>query len=147
MVIEKMTTENSVCARGNNPTLPMAAEKVVLVLKGKVLAAARAKGLHVWRSNLTSGGSHANDEGVNPPDDQVFIKMVAPLPVAADGSIEIEVAPEELYTITTMSGGRKGSHPSQSQPKAPFPLPFTQDFDGEVVSSPPALWYDQMGAW
>lgn len=30
---------------------------------------------------------------------------------------------------------------------AAFPLPFTQDFDKETVSSPPAMWYDQMGAW
>ena len=142
VVIEKMSTENSVCARGNNPKVSVAAEKVVLVLKGKVLAAAKAKGLHIWRSNLTS----ANDEGANPPDDQVFIKVAPPLPIAADGSIEIEVAPEEMYTITTLPGGQKGSHPSQAQPKAPFPLPFTQNFDSEAVSSPPAFWYDQVGA-
>ena len=143
VVIEKMTTVNSVCARGNNPDITVAAEKVVLVLKGKLLAAAKAKGLHVWRSNLTS----ANDEGVNPVDDQVFQKLSSQIPVGADGAVSIEVNPEEMFTITTIAGGQKGKHASQAKAKAPFPLPFTQDFDGEAVSAPPALWYDQMGAW
>jgi len=34
-----------------------------------------------------------------------------------------------------------------SPPSKPFPVPFTQDFDTESVSAPPAYWYDQMGAW
>ena len=38
--------------------------------------------------------------------------------------------------------------PSGHRPPAkPFPIPFTQDFDQENVSAPPAYWYDQMGAW
>ena len=37
--------------------------------------------------------------------------------------------------------------PKPSPPSKPFPLPFTQDFDKETISAPPAYWYDQMGAW
>jgi len=142
IVIEKMSHKNSGCARGNNPVVNIVTEKIVLDLKGKLLTAAKAKGLHVWYSNMASGQA----EGVNPPDSQVFQKR-ATLPVSDDGSVTITVNVEEMYTITTIATGSKGSHPSQSKPNTPFPIPFTQDFDLENVSAPPALWYDQMGAW
>eukprot|EP00036_Acanthoecidae_sp_10tr_P021481 CAMPEP_0206318684 /NCGR_PEP_ID=MMETSP0106_2-20121207/17335_1 /ASSEMBLY_ACC=CAM_ASM_000206 /TAXON_ID=81532 /ORGANISM="Acanthoeca-like sp., Strain 10tr" /LENGTH=746 /DNA_ID=CAMNT_0053750429 /DNA_START=12 /DNA_END=2252 /DNA_ORIENTATION=+ len=145
MVIEKMSSHNSNCARGSNPDMPVASEKVVLILKGSVLVAAKAKGLHVWYSNLTS----PNGEGPskNPPTAQLFNKQPAPLAIGADGSVSIDVNPEEIYTITTLSTGQKGAHPSASVPQTPFPLPFSQPFDNESVSAPPAMWYDQMGAW
>jgi len=47
-VIEKMSTKNSVCARGSNPKVVTVTEDVTLVLKGSLLAAAKAKGLTVW---------------------------------------------------------------------------------------------------
>lgn len=136
IVVEKMTTKNSVCARGSNPDIPMSAENVTLVLKGGILAAAKAKGLHCWASNLTSG----NDEGTNPPDSQLFYELAAPI-IAADGSITILVEPEWIFTLTTIATGHKGVAPKPSAAKAPFPLPYTQSFDDEATSSPPAIWY------
>jgi hypothetical protein len=51
----------------------------------------------------------------------------------------------EIYTVTTLSTGGKGNHSVPAA--APLSLPYTQHFDDEVVSAPPRLWYDQMGAW
>ena len=84
---------------------------------------------------------------MNPEESQVFQKKSAPLAVAADGSIKLTVNPEEMYTITTLKTGGKGVAPKPSPPSTPFPVPFTQDFNQENVSAPPAYWYDQMGAW
>ena len=71
VVVEKMTTKNSVCARGSNPEIFVKKEDIVLVIKGGLLAAAtKIGGLYVWYSNLTS----ANDEGSNPSENQVFQK-------------------------------------------------------------------------
>eukprot|EP01052_Picozoa_sp_SAG31_P012275 SAG31_NODE_714_length_12645_cov_15.347760_8_plen_518_part_00 len=141
-VIEKMTTQNSLCARGANPPMLVSAETVTLTLKGALLAASKARGLHVWYSNLSS----SNDAGRNPPEGQLFQKLGTPPPVDSSGSMKLQVHPEEIYTITTLHSGHKGTA-SPSPPAQPFPLPFRQDFDHEAISAPPAFWYDQMGAW
>jgi galactosylceramidase len=142
IVVEKMTTDNSKCARGSNPPVSIASEDVVMILKGDLLAIAKEKGLKLWISNFSSG----NDEGVNPDDSVVFIESLAPA-IATDGSITIHCDPEHMFTLTTITTGHKGAASKPSPPKASFPLPFTQPFDDETVSSPPAIWYDQMGAW
>ena len=59
----------------------------------------------------------------------------------------LQVDVEEVYTITTLKTGAKGVASKPVPPSTPFPLPFTQSFDAESVSAPPAYWYDQMGAW
>lgn len=143
IVIEKMSTSNSACARGSNPSVATAQEVVSLALKGQLLAAAKTKGLTVWYSNLGNN----TQLGWNPPQDQVFQKKSAKLAVDANGMVKLPVNVEEIYTITTLSTGNKGVASKPAPPSTPFPLPFSQDFDGEAVSAPPAYWYDQMGAW
>lgn len=143
VVIEKMSSWKSACARGRNKGGGLAAENVVLQLKDKFLsAAAAAGGVRVWRSNLDSG----NDIGDNPPDEQVFQKL-PDMKVAADGTLNITVQPEEIWTLTTLTTGQKGKAATPSPPATPFPVPFHQSFDNETVSVAPAYWYDQMGAW
>ena len=136
IVVEKMTTQHSACARGSNPPLEVEPEAVQLVLKGGILAAAKAKGLYLWRSNLTSSDA----EGINPPDAALF-QNVAPPSIGADGSVTIDVGLEEIVTLTTISTGHKGVTSKPAPASAPFPLPFTQNFDDETASSPPAIWY------
>lgn len=139
IVIEKMTSANSRCARGSNPDSNSTEEQVVLTLSGALLEAAKRNGLNVWYSNLGID----NQMGVNPPDDQVFQKLQKL--VVADDTVRLTVKPEEIYTLTTLTVGGKGS--AASPPATPFPIPFTQTFDDEKVFSPPKIWYDQMGAW
>jgi len=144
IVIEKMSTDNSHCARGSNPNVLTAPEIVTLKIKGALLAAAKKNGLTVWYTNLGTN----NTLGENPPDAQVFQKKDALLPVSDDGTVSLTVNVEEIYTLTTLAGaGKKGVAAKPAPPSAPFPLPFKQDFDGENISAPPAYWYDQMGAW
>jgi len=145
VVIEKMTTNNSVCARGNNPKVDIEEEELVLKLGGSLLTAAKkARGLRVWYSNLTS----ANDEGVNPADDQLFLQKDVAL-VGDDDTIRIMVRPEEIWTLTTLATGTKGTPKRPIPSKATFPLPFVQSFDAdeERVPAPAWGWYDQMGAF
>jgi galactosylceramidase len=124
IVIEKMDTADSTCARGSNPAVYTAEEEVKLHLMGSF---AKAKKLHVWYSNLTS----ANDIRVNPDDEQVFVEK-DPLVVAADGTVTLTVKLNEIYTLTTLTTGSKGA--KKSPPSKPFPLPFKQSFDDEVGS-------------
>jgi hypothetical protein len=80
----------------------------------------------------------------NPPDSQLFLKR-APLTVGADGTVTLTVEPNEIYTLTTLTTGKKGT--KTIPPAGDFQLPWNQTFDDEKVSAPPAIWYDQMGAF
>ena len=65
-----------------------------------------------------------------------------------DNTIRFTVRPEEIWTLTTLHIGAKGSPTTPPPPpKASFPLPYIQIFDDEHAPSPPKFWYDQMGAW
>eukprot|EP01047_Picozoa_sp_COSAG01_P066183 COSAG01_NODE_9087_length_2561_cov_3.257920_5_plen_271_part_00 len=57
------------------PQVVTASEELTLTLKGSMLAAAKAKGLTLWYSNLTS----SNTLGVNPDEGQVLF-ITPPLP-------------------------------------------------------------------
>ena len=96
--------------------------------------------LRLWKSDLRSGSG----EGANPADDVLMVQQ-PPLVLAADRTVELLVNPNELFTITTLHVGSKPR--ATSPPRRAFPMPFAQSFDGDVIGSPPPLWYDQMGAW
>jgi len=144
MVVEKMTSDDSKCARGSNPSSEPIAEEVKIVLRGSFLSAVKSgKTLQLWRSNLTS----SNDLGVNPPGDAVFQLQSAPLSVSSDGLVSFPVGVNEIVTVTTLKDGAKGSPSRPSPARRPFPLPYKQSFESETLGSPPRMWYDQMGAW
>jgi hypothetical protein len=141
VVIEKMSSHNSDCARGWNPQGPAPdSETVLLKLQGAFLKAVKRSGINVWYSNLNSG----NSVGDNPPDAQLMQRLEM-LFVGDDAILRITVHPEELYTLTTLQNGGKGD--AKSPEATPFPIPFMQNFEEETVSKPPRLWYDQMGAF
>ena len=133
IVVEKMSHDKSVCARGNNPAYETKDEEVVLVLQGAFLEAAGSS-LRLWYSNLTEGNG----------SEQLFVKKTD-VPVQSGGRVSIMVHPEEIYTLTTLTTGGKGNH--TVPPASPLSLPYHQDFDSEVAPAPARLWYDQMGAF
>jgi hypothetical protein len=141
-VIEKMDSVGSTCARGSNPLVLTEAESLVLRFGGAFAAAlARAnRTLNLWKSDLRSG----SEEGTNPPDDVLMVRQ-RPLVPTTDGTVELLVNPNELFTISTLGVGHKP--PVKSPPRRAFPMPFVQSFDGDTTGSPAPLWYDQMGAW
>ncbi|EDQ92718.1 uncharacterized protein MONBRDRAFT_566, partial [Monosiga brevicollis MX1] len=130
IVVEKMSHDDSNCARGSNPPYDVSAENVTFILNGSF---AGITSLNVWYSNLTDG----NDS------QQLFVHRGS-IPVV-NGRVTIEVARDDLFTLTTLSTGRKGSH--NVPPASPFLLPYEQDFENETLYAPPRIWYTQMGAW
>jgi galactosylceramidase len=130
IVVEKMTHDDSNCARGSNPDYSVETEVVTFIFNGSFT---HLTSLHVWYSNLTDG----NDSK------QLFLQL-ADLPIV-NNRATLTVRADELYTLTTLATGSKGSHPIPAP--APLPIPYLQNFDAETIYSPPALWYDQMGAW
>jgi hypothetical protein len=156
-VIEKMKGgDESACARGNNPPTKADPEEVTLHLQGSfasALAADEAGGtartLQVWYSDLTDNSTEqpTNYKNPNPPYEKLFIKMPS-IKVAADGVVKLMVRPNETYTLTSLTTGSKGEHPSRTSAKpSDFPLPFSQNFNDATEHSPPKYWYDEMGSW
>jgi len=49
-----------------------------------------------------------------------------------NGTFTIELGVDEIYTLTTLSTGHKGSYPPPP-PSKPFPLPYFDDFESELL--------------
>merc|ERR1740117_439737 len=142
IVIEKMRSNTPICGHGANPPADVDGEVVVIQLKGTFLKLLKGGGkkLAVWHSNLASGSEY----GVNPPESELFQNRGVRT-VDTDGIIKLWVHPDEIYTLTTLTRGKK--QVPWSPPKKAFPIPYKQSFNDERIAAPGRMWYDVMGAW
>lgn len=143
IVLEKMTTEDSSCARGSNPDINTLNETIRVQLAGAFLEAVQNGGrtLQVWKSDYTG----SNDIRDNPPFENLFNKQSDPIKVDDKGGFSLSINLNEQYTITTLTTGAKPK-PTPRQ-NTSFPIPFEQSFDDEDLAQPGKYWYDQMGAF
>uniref|UniRef100_A0A3Q3QJK0 Galactocerebrosidase n=1 Tax=Monopterus albus TaxID=43700 RepID=A0A3Q3QJK0_MONAL len=118
VVIETMTHDHSVCIRPPLPPFNVTSQKAIFQLKGSF---ASIKELQVWRSQF-------NFKTKQPS----FFEKLTPLKLL-DGSFTLNLAEDEVYTLTTITTGRKGSHPDPP-PSACFPKVYKDDFH---VRTPP----------
>uniref|UniRef100_A0A671XEQ6 Galactocerebrosidase n=1 Tax=Sparus aurata TaxID=8175 RepID=A0A671XEQ6_SPAAU len=114
VVIETMTHDHSVCIRP--PLLPfnVTSQNATFQLKGSFE-------LQVWRSQF-------NFKTQEPS----FFEKLTPLKLV-NGSFTLHLAEDEVYTLTTVTTGQKGSYPDPP-PSAPFPKVYKDDFN---VRNPP----------
>jgi len=61
-------------------------------------------------------------------------------------SIELELEPNSIYTLTTTTGQTKGSFGTPPERK-PFPFPFTENFDSYSYGETPRYFSDQKGTF
>ncbi|XP_006785920.1 galactocerebrosidase isoform X1 [Neolamprologus brichardi] len=118
VVIETMTHNHSVCIRPPLPPFNVTSQNATFWLKGSI---ASIKELQVWRSQF--------DFKTNKPS---FFEKLKPLKLV-DGSFTLNLAEDEVYTLTTVITGSKGSYPDPP-PSARFPKVYKDDFD---VRRPP----------
>ncbi|NP_001133732.1 galactocerebrosidase precursor [Salmo salar] len=113
VVIETMTHDHSVCIRP--PLLPfnVTAQNVTFQLKGSF---ALIKELQVWQSRF--------DFKTKKP---FFFKKLSPLKIS-DGSFTLSLDVDEVYTLTTISTGLKGTYPDPPT-SGPFPKVYFDDFN------------------
>ncbi|XP_053191340.1 galactocerebrosidase isoform X2 [Scomber japonicus] len=118
VVIETMTHDHSVCIRP--PLLPfnVTAQNATFQLKGSFVS---IKELQVWRSQF-------NFKTKKPS----FFEKLTPLKLS-DGTFTLNLAEDEVYTLTTIKTGQKGSYPDPP-PSARFPKVYKDDFN---VPTPP----------
>ncbi|TMS21095.1 Galactocerebrosidase [Larimichthys crocea] len=118
VVIETMTHDHSVCIRPPLPAFNLTAQNAAFQLKGSF---ASIKELQVWRSQF-------NFKSKKPS----FYEKLTPLKLL-DGSFTLNLAEDEVYTLTTVTTGCKGSY-ADPPASAPFPKVYKDNFD---VRNPP----------
>jgi galactosylceramidase len=84
--------------------------------------------VHVWKSSAA----------------EQFVEL--PPLVLRDNTIELELDPDAIYTFTSTTGQRKGSH-GTPPPAKPFPYPFEENFDGCQPGDTPRYFADQKGTF
>ena len=145
VVVETFLHSASHCVRQDPPdwkVLPR--QTVTIALPAGVLGAesdhsSGLKALAVWRS-CTGWRYPANDDS--------FMVKQAPVPVSSSGHITFTAEVNCYYTLTTVAGVTKPSLPAHHDPRpAFFPLPFTEDFEGETAGSEAPYFGDQEGKW
>jgi len=83
--------------------------------------------VHVWETN----------------DSRTFEKVASVKPL--NGSLVYTFDPSSLYSLTTTAGQGKGAE--QPPSSAPFPLPYTDDFEQTPLGHSPKYLSDQDGAF
>jgi hypothetical protein len=75
----------------------------------------------------------------------LFVKEDAVVVDSSSGAFSLFLQPDDLFTLTTLTTGSKGNHPTP--PAQGMQLPYLQTFENETAHAPPRLWYDVQGAW
>ncbi|GFO19229.1 galactocerebrosidase [Plakobranchus ocellatus] len=131
IVIETMTHNHSKCVRPPLPPYEVSPQNITIVLKGSFTSISR---LNVWYSKLGFDGA----------EDQMFQRK-EPLEFE-NGQATVSLGLDEIFTLTTITSGNKGSYPKPPEPK-PFPLPYSDNFEGHHVSEDPYNLTPQAGCF
>ncbi|KAH9500901.1 hypothetical protein Btru_069154 [Bulinus truncatus] len=131
IVIETMSHDHSVCIRPGLPWFDSQPQLVTLNLKGKF---AKITTMNVWYSKLRFNGQ---------PD--TMFKNLGEIKFI-NGQATLFVGVDEVYTLTTVSDGQKGSYPDPP-PSQPYPLPYLDDFEGYSLYQEPNNLAQQTGSY
>ncbi|KAF5894795.1 galactocerebrosidase isoform X1, partial [Clarias magur] len=132
VVIETMTHDHSVCIRPPLPHYTVTPQKATFSLKGSF---ASVNELQVWHSKF--------DFKTKKP---LFFQKLNPVKVS-NGTFSLDLDVDEVYTVTTIITGYKGSYPAPP-PSAPFPKKYTDDFNVKNPDFSEAPYFaDQTGVF
>ncbi|XP_072479473.1 galactocerebrosidase isoform X2 [Notamacropus eugenii] len=119
IIIETMTHDHSKCIRPLLPLFTVSEQTASFYLKGSFK---ELKMLQVW---YTKFGSRAGNSSV-------LFKQLPPLKIT-NGTVTLQLSLDEVYTLTTVTTGQKGSYPIPPESQ-PFPSSYKDDFD---IRNPP----------
>ncbi|XP_022080635.1 galactocerebrosidase-like isoform X1 [Acanthaster planci] len=131
IIIETMSHNHSICIRPYLPPYSVVAQTATFALQGNF---ANISSLNVWYSKLGFSGETST----------MFVKK-NPIKIM-NGHFSMNLAPDEVYTLTTTEGGIKGTYPAPP-PSAPFPVPYSDNFDKYPQFTEANNFADQAGVW
>ncbi|XP_020855953.1 galactocerebrosidase isoform X1 [Phascolarctos cinereus] len=119
VIIETMTHKHSKCIRPPLPFFRVSEQTASFTLKGSFK---ELRTLQVWYSKF---GSQAGNTSV-------LFKQLPPLKIT-NGTVTLKLGVDEVYTLTTITTGQKGSYPIPPVSQ-PFPTSYKDDFN---IRNPP----------
>ena len=111
---------------GDWSVIAVTGEKQTLRLT--VLPGLRTGAVHVWKSTAAAQ----------------FIEQ--PQLSLRNNSVELELEPDAIYTITSTTGQQKGTH-GTPPPRKSFPFPFEENFESYRAADTPRYFADQKGTF
>ncbi|KAK6174546.1 hypothetical protein SNE40_017799 [Patella caerulea] len=133
IIIETLSHDSSICTRP--PLAPynvVAGQTATFELAG--ILKQRFTSLNTWYSRI---GYYKFPS--------VSFKNRGPLTIQ-DGSLSVQLGKDEVWTLSTVKSGFKGSFPSVPGSKR-FPLPYIEDFEGYKVGEEPFNLAQQVGSF
>lgn len=131
IIIETMSHDHSVCIRPKLPPFEVVLQTMKILLMGSF---ANITQMNLWYSKLRFDGQ--NNTMFLRQDPVTFVNGTATLSLGLD----------EVYTLTTLSGGQKGQYPTPP-PSKPFPLPYFDDFESYDPVEEPFYLAQQTGSF
>lgn len=130
IVIETMSHDHSKCIRPSLPPYKVSPQTITFVLGGKFTS---ITSMNVWYSKLSFNGS-----------DHTLFEKQKPL-IFVDGNAELTIGVDEIYTLTTLNTGKKGSYPQPYKP-LPFPIEIGDSFQWYKEFQEPFFLAPQVGS-
>ncbi|XP_068948478.1 galactocerebrosidase [Petaurus breviceps papuanus] len=119
IIIETMTHDHSKCIRPPLPLFVVSEQTAIFSLKGSFK---ELRVLQVWYTKLESKAEN----------NSVLFKQLPPLKIS-NGTITLKLGVDEVYTLTTLTTGQKGTYPVPPESQ-PFPSSYKDDFN---IRDPP----------
>ena len=108
-----------------------ASQDIIFALAGLAAGCAPPAALGVWMTNASAG----------------FVRQ-ADVPDAGGGTYALTLAPDAFYSLTSAPGAQGGPAPAApNPPSAPFPFPYSDNFEGYAEQGYARYWSDEGGAF
>ena len=113
-----------------SPRAPSGPQTVTFQVVGGAPLPPPGTQLHVWATNASA----------------LFVNVGA-IPIAADGTFSVTIAPDSMVTLSTVGGAQKGAPRVPIPASAPFPFPFATNYSGVAEDGLAPLFADQFGSF
>eukprot|EP00026_Physarum_polycephalum_P003123 Phypoly_transcript_03132.p1 GENE.Phypoly_transcript_03132~~Phypoly_transcript_03132.p1 ORF type:complete len:773 (+),score=122.26 Phypoly_transcript_03132:204-2522(+) len=130
LIIETMTHDHSECIRPSLPSYTVTPQNVTFQIQGGL---ATNKPLYVWYTHLNQSQQNIYFEQ---------IKTITP----ENGQFTLELDLDSVWTVSTLTGQKKGSHPTPPA-ATDFPKDYSDNFEGYTVGQEANYFADQTGVW
>ncbi|XP_065845893.1 galactocerebrosidase-like [Oscarella lobularis] len=131
IVIETMSHDHSTCIRPGLPKYDVSPQTAMFQLKGSL---AGIEKLSLWKTHHDFSGNST-----------VFFEKMDDVNVK-NGQFSLNLDVDSLWTLSTTTGQQKGNY-SNVPASAPFPLPYSDNFDSYADFSEASNFADQSGVF